>query len=169
MDYTFYPYYWADRKQWQEMYLSESIDPLFRSFLQAGLARVIVTVKPGFEKAVQYFLETGNVWFGGDTPVIGDELYMSIAQEMIAPTGTPQGKYWITRIPTTLTILQSGSTGLPTLDGQPLPIFPESVRSSQNFENPTELEKITAFVLDETIHLEGSSLPSTLPNNIINP
>ena len=39
MDYTFYPYYWADRKMWRDMYVSESIDPLFRSFLQAGMAR----------------------------------------------------------------------------------------------------------------------------------
>jgi hypothetical protein len=63
MNYTFYPYYWADRTQWQTMYLTESIDPLFRSFLQVGMARVIVTVKPGFEDAVQYFLTTGQVWF----------------------------------------------------------------------------------------------------------
>ncbi|QYS90008.1 hypothetical protein [Flavobacterium davisii] len=46
MDYTFYPYYWGKREQWQEMYVSNSVDPLFRSFLQAGLARIIVTVKP---------------------------------------------------------------------------------------------------------------------------
>jgi hypothetical protein len=47
---------------------------------------------------------------GGESPVIGDPLYMSIAAEMIEPTGIKQGKYWITRIPTTLTILQCGST-----------------------------------------------------------
>ena len=75
MDYTFYPYYWADRKQWKDMYLSESVDPLFRSFLQAGMARVIVTVKPGFEDAVQFFLATGLTWNGGEIPVIGDPLY----------------------------------------------------------------------------------------------
>ena len=28
MDYTFYPYYWGDRKNWQNMYLSQSTDPL---------------------------------------------------------------------------------------------------------------------------------------------
>ena len=61
MDYTFYPYYWGNRTEWQQMYVSESIDPLFRSFLQAGMARVIVTVKPGFEDAVQFFLTTGKI------------------------------------------------------------------------------------------------------------
>ncbi len=61
-----------------------------------------------------YFLETGEVWMGGETPIIGDPLYQSIIEEMEEPTGIPQGKYWITRIPTTLTILQEGSTGLKT-------------------------------------------------------
>lgn len=146
-DYTFYPYFWADRDEWQKMYLSENTDTLFRSFLQAGLARVIVTVKPGFEEAVQYFLETGEVWLGGETPIIGDPLYMSITQEMRDPTGVPQGKYWITRIPTTLTILQSDSTGLKTLEGQALPIFPED--EPENCENPKQLETISSFTLDD--------------------
>ena len=157
MDYTFYPYYWAGRTQWQTMYLTESIDPLFRSFLQAGLARVIVTVKPGFEEAVQYFLTTGQVWFGGETPIIGDPLYMSIAQEMIEPVGKPQGNYWITRIPTTLTILQAKSTGLDVVD--PLPIFPES--HPENCENPAELETATAFTIAD-VQMVASDRPSTL-------
>ena len=141
MDYTFYPYYWANRKMWQEMYVSESVDPLFRSFLQAGMARVIVTVKPGFEDAVQFFLTTGKIWNGGEVPVIGDPMYMSIVDEMRQPTGKPQGKYWITRVPTTLTILQDKSTGLPV--DKPLPIFPET--DVDNCENPTELEFETSF------------------------
>ncbi len=141
MDYTFYPYYWANRKSWQEFYLTESMDPLFRSFLQAGMARIIVTVKPGFEAAVQFFLETGLIWNGGAVPVIGDPMYMSIVDEMRQPTGEPQGKYWITRVPTTLTILQDKSTGLPVT--QPLPIFPED--KPENCENPKELEFETSF------------------------
>lgn len=163
MDYTFYPYYWAGRKDWQEMYLTENIDMLFRGFLQAGLARVIVTVKPGFEEAVQYFLTTGKVWLGGVTPIIGDPLYVSITQEMREPTGIAQGNYWITRIPTTLTILQSGSTGLPTLDGQPLPIFPES--HPENCENSAELEIATVFTASETARMISSTQPTTLHSN----
>ncbi len=160
MDYTLYPYYWADKTQWQKMYLSESIDPLFRSFLQAGLARVIVTVKPGFEKAVQYFLTTGKVWMGGETPIIGDPLYVSITQEMQEPTGKPQGNYWITRIPTTLTILQAKSTGLKVKE--PLPIFPES--NPLNCENPNELETKTVFTASE-VQMIGSDKATTLPSN----
>jgi len=159
MDYTFYPYYWADRYSWQEMYLTENIDTLFRSFLQAGLARVIVTVKPGFEEAVQYFLTTGKVWLGGETPIIGDDLYVSITQEMQEPTGKPQGNYWITRIPTTLTILQDKSTGLQV--EEPLPIFPED--EPENCENREELETATVFSLDD-VRLLASDKPSTLSN-----
>ena len=166
MDYTFYPYYWADRAVWQEMYLTENIDMLFRSFLQAGMARVIVTVKPDFEEAVQYFLVTGKVWLGGETPIIGDPLYVSITQEMREPTGIAQGNYWITRIPTTLTILQSGSTGLQTLNDQPLPIFPEN--NPEDCENPDELEDKSVFI-NEDISLSSSEKATTLPNTIVNP
>jgi len=162
MDYTFYPYYWANRKSWQEFYLSESMDPLFRSFLQAGMARIIVTVKPGFENAVQFFLETGLIWNGGEVPVIGDPMYMSIVDEMRQPTGEAQGKYWITRLPTTLTILQDKSTGLPV--DQPLPIFPET--DPKNCENPSELEFETSFRLDEEAQLSHSDEPTTLPREL---
>jgi len=164
MDYTFYPYYWANRKSWQEFYLSESMDPLFRSFLQAGMARIIVTVKPGFENAVQFFMETGIIWNGGAVPVIGDPMYMSIVDEMRQPTGVAQGKYWITKVPTTLTILQDKSTGLPV--DEPLPIFPET--DPKNCENPSELEVETSFE-QRDVQLSHSTDPTTLPSTIIKP
>jgi hypothetical protein len=157
MDYTFYPYYWANRLKWQEMYMSESVDPLFRSFLQAGMARVIATVRPGFENAVQLFIETGLIWNGGEVPVIGDPMYMSIVDEMRKPLGTPQGKYWITKLPTTLTILQDKSTGLAV--DQALPIFPESDPSK--CENPSELVNESSFD-SRDIQLSRSIDPSTL-------
>lgn len=141
MDYTFYPYYWANKNHWQDLYMSEELNPLFRSFLQAGMARVIVTVKPGFEDAVQFFMNTGRIWNGGMVPVIGDPLYLSIVDEMREPTGVPQGKFWITRVPTTLTILQAKSAGLEVEDA--LPIFPED--NPENCENPKELETVSAF------------------------
>jgi hypothetical protein len=68
-------------------------------------------------------------------------MYISIAQEMKAPMGKPQGKYWITRIPTTLTILQDKSTGYEAAHA--LPIYVET--DPTNCENPAELEVATAF------------------------
>ncbi|WP_445721356.1 hypothetical protein [Flavobacterium sp.] len=163
MDYTFYSYYWAKRAMWKEMYISDSVDPLFRSFLQAGLARVIVTVKPGFEDAVQFFMTTGKIWNGGEVPVIGDPLYMSIVDEMRAPVGKPQGKYWITKLPSTLTILQDNSTGLKVEEDQALPIFP--VNDPEQCENPNELENNSSFRLDEANLLRSDKTESTLPKN----
>ena len=96
---------------------------------------------------------------GGESPVIGDPLYMSIAAEMIEPTGVKQGKYWITRIPTTLTILQAHSTGLNVDPNQPLPIFPEN--EPENCENPDELEAITSFTLQEDAQLLGTGTSDT--------
>ncbi|MDH6251793.1 hypothetical protein M2347_001520 [Chryseobacterium sp. H1D6B] len=163
MDYTFYPYYWASKKRWQEMYLSQSTDPLFRNFLQAGMARVIVTVKPGFEDAVQFFMSTGKIWNGGEVPVIGDPLYMSIVDELRQPAGDPQGKYWITRIPTTLTILQAKSVGLEVQDA--LPVFPED--DPKNCENPKDLETETSFSLMDKATLQAGEKPTTLPTTIV--
>lgn len=165
MDYTFYPYYWADSNNWQEMYLSSDLDPLFRNFLQAGMARVIVTVKPGFEDAVNFFMSTGRIWNGGEVPVIGDPMYMSIVEELRQPTGVAQGKYWITRVPTALTILQAKSVGLEMTDA--LPIFPEN-DNGENCENPLELETKSAFKPVDAVMQHGGDT-STLPSTIIKP
>lgn len=53
-------------------------------------------------------------------------MYMSIVDEM----RQPQGKYWITRVPTTLMILQASSTGSPV---DLLPLFREDY--PENCEN----------------------------------
>lgn len=165
MDYTFYPYYWADSKNWQEMYLSSDVDPLFRNFLQAGMARVIVTVKPGFEDAVNFFMTTGRIWNGGEVPVIGDPMYLSIVEELRQPTGKPQGNYWITRVPTALTILQAGSVGLKVDDA--LPIFKED--HPEECENPLELESESAFGKPIDLLMQHGDKDSTLPSTIIKP
>ncbi|MDF2933170.1 MAG: hypothetical protein K0R36_2501 [Chryseobacterium sp.] len=144
MSYSFYPYYWANRQHWQEMYISESVDPLFRSFLQSGMARVIVTVRPGFEDAIQFFLSTGKIWNGEEVPVIGDPMYMSIVDEMREPVGLKQGKPWITKLPTTLTILQQDSAGLKTETALPF-----SYENPEEFENPEEVVTKSEFIITD--------------------
>lgn len=112
MSYYFYPYYWGDRKKWSDMYQFDDNDPTFRAFMQSGMARVIVTVRPGFEEAVRHFLATGQIWNGGEVPVIDDPLFLSIVDEMRAAVGKKQGEPWREKIPTSLTILQADSIGL---------------------------------------------------------
>ena len=120
MSYTFYPYYWANRTEWNNLYqYNESDDALFRSFMQSGMARVVATVRPGFETAVAWFLQTGQIWNGSDAPVINDELFVSVIDEVLEAVATEEGEPWITRVPTTLTILQAQSIGLEVTSALP--------------------------------------------------
>lgn len=112
MSYYFYPYYWGNREKWAAMYQFDDNDPTFRAFMQSGMARVIVTVRPGFEEAVRHFLATGQIWNGGEVPVIDDPLFLSIVDEMRSALGKKQGEPWREKIPTSLTILQADSIGL---------------------------------------------------------
>ena len=112
MSYYFYPYYWGNREKWAAMYQFDDNDPTFRAFMQSGMARVIVTVRPGFEEAVRHFLATGQIWNGGEVPVIDDPLFLSIVDEMRSALGEKQGEPWREKIPTSLTILQADSIGL---------------------------------------------------------
>lgn len=112
MSYYFYPYYWGKRDRWSDMYQFDDNDPTFRAFMQSGMARVIVTVRPGFEEAVRHFLATGQIWNGGEVPVIDDALFLSIVDEMRSALGKKQGEPWREKIPTSLTILQADSIGL---------------------------------------------------------
>jgi len=112
MSYYLYPFYWGEDKSWPDLYQFEDNDPTFRAFMQSGMARVIVTVRPGFEEAVRHYLSTGQIWNGGEVPVIDDELFLSIVDELRSAEGTKEGEPWREKIPTALTILQADSIGL---------------------------------------------------------
>lgn len=112
MQYVFYPYFWARTATWAERFLRADVDEEFRDFLKAGAARVVVPVRPGFEQALAYFLETTKIWNGEGEPPIHSPLYISIITEIQERTGAPQGEVpvgepWETRIPTPLVILRS--------------------------------------------------------------
>lgn len=57
MNYFLYPYHWARRATWPMRNAIERVDPRFQAFLQAGAARVIVPVTPGYEDKVMSFLD----------------------------------------------------------------------------------------------------------------
>ena len=84
------------------------------------MARVIVTVRPGFVEAVMHYISTGQIWNGGGTPVIGDKMYLSIVDELREPEYTIE-ESWETMLPTNLIALQKSGVaidaeGLPVLD-----------------------------------------------------
>ena len=118
MSYYFYPFYWADKTKWQSMYCVEELDdPIFRAFLQSGMARVIITVRPGFEEAVNWYMATGQVWNGGQVPTLDDPLFVSIVKELQQPEGAVE-QTWESRVPTSLTVIQAGTIGL-NVEGLP--------------------------------------------------
>ena len=119
MAYVFDPYFYADEDDWKTLFQeSNGTDPIFQAFLQSGMARMVVPVRPGFEDAVTFFLETGEVWLGNGLALESDDdLYLSIADETQTVEGTVE-KEWETRVPTALTIVQSDSAPL-TENGLP--------------------------------------------------
>lgn len=111
MMYLYYPYFWGRKSRWVEVSLLQEADVEFAAFMKAGAARVVVSVRPGFEAAVQHFLETGEIWEGGDPPPVTSGDYLNIVDEIKerqnAPgVEVPVGKPWEVRIPTTLILLR---------------------------------------------------------------
>lgn len=126
ISYQFYHYMYADRKLWETLIKQKSTsDPLFEAFLQSGMARMTLTVTPGFEKLVMYFLDTGIVPVSSDfVPGGKEDWYRSIHSMLVVKEKTAVGKPWETRVPTDLVILQSDAaplvqTGLPCACPQP--------------------------------------------------
>ena len=60
MNYFLYPYHWARRSSWRMRTEASAVDPLHQAFLEAGAARMIVPVTPGYEDKVAWFLDPSN-------------------------------------------------------------------------------------------------------------
>src|SRR5690606_5675254 len=60
MVYFLYPYPWARRASWRLRTEASAVDPQLQSFLEAGAARVIVPVTPGYESKVLAYLDPEN-------------------------------------------------------------------------------------------------------------
>lgn len=111
--YVFYPYFWGRRSTWIERNQYDDADPLFAAFLRAGAARVVVPVRPGFELAVDHFMQTGEIWQGAEPPPITGETYVPIVEEISEQVGAPgaevaHGAPWRVAVPTSLVLLRAG-------------------------------------------------------------
>jgi hypothetical protein len=121
LTYLFYPYFWARKDQWIHKSTTYDNDPLFTKFLQAGSARVVLPVRPGFNDLVAHYMQTGRTWDQEGTPTIdgaNKDLFMSIADELRNQSddlakAKPEGDSWEIVLPTTLVYLQKESD-LPT-------------------------------------------------------
>ena len=112
ISYYFYPYFWARKREWVNILKRDESDPLFMNFLQAGAARVLVPVRPGYEKAILHYLNTGGeIWNGEDVPAPNDPLYVSIIDEIKEADGSfeggeEEGEPWLSKVPTSLVYLE---------------------------------------------------------------
>lgn len=119
MTYVFYPYFWGRKPNWLQVKSLDDPDPIFGKFLQAGAARVLVPARPGFEKTVvHYFASNGKIWNGGDPPIPGDPLWISVVDELKEQEGQfaggeQEGEPWIYKVPTSLVYLADLAAPLP--------------------------------------------------------
>jgi hypothetical protein len=122
ISYVLYPYFWGKLpgKWYDAQKYYDEVDPLYARFLQAGAARVLVPVRPGFEGAVQHYLYTREPWNGGPVPDIDDPLYLAVHAELRDQqddlnNALPYGDSWTVVVPTPLTVLQPDAM-LPAFD-----------------------------------------------------
>lgn len=123
--YIFYPYYYNPKCEWPELMQLKNDDTIFEAFLQSGMAKVLVPVRPQYEKAVMHYMETGEIYTDGDlVPETEDDRYLSLLSELGNQDEIKVEGTWQTRVPSTLTIIQANSTyfedekGLPCCDKQ---------------------------------------------------
>jgi hypothetical protein len=76
--YFVYPYFWDAPQNHSLKRFLHHPDALHRAFLRGGAARVVLTVRPGFEKSFTSLLETAD-W---EAELPGDHPYMTIAEEI---------------------------------------------------------------------------------------
>src|SRR5262249_2904506 len=73
-----YSYFWDVPESWDFIRTIDHPDPTRQAFLRAGSARVVLTVRKGWEEAWVRFAE------GGGDAIPDDHPYLTIAQEIAA-------------------------------------------------------------------------------------
>lgn len=118
--YIFYPYYYNEKCTWYELLQTRNVDPIFEAFLQSGMAKVLVPVRPQFEKAILWYIETGEIYTEGDlVPETEDDRYLSLLNDLQNQDEVTVEGTWKTRLPSMLTIIQAKSTYLEDEQGLP--------------------------------------------------
>ena len=84
VNWILYPYFWTVPERWNFKQSLEHPDFYHRAFLRAGCARVVLTVRSGFEEAFVRFMETGKV----DGELEKEHPYLSLAEEIKANAET---------------------------------------------------------------------------------
>jgi len=75
--YFTYPYFWDDNRAWDFKKFLYHPDPTHRTLLRSGAARVVLTIRPGFEQSFTSLVESGAF-----NSLPGPHPYVTIAQEI---------------------------------------------------------------------------------------
>lgn len=94
VNYLMYPYFWTDYSRWDLKQNLWHKDFVHRNFLRAGAARVVLTIRPGFERSFLTFARTLNL----DGSLPPTHRYMTLAEELESASRTV---YPFTRNPNT--------------------------------------------------------------------
>lgn len=78
--YFVYPYFWDNPRNHKLKRFLNHPDSLHRGFLRGGAARVVLTIRPGFEESFTRLFEAGSL----DAELAADHPYLTIAQEIRA-------------------------------------------------------------------------------------
>lgn len=118
LTYRFYEYFWGRKERWKKDLLLDDKNEQFRAFLSAGSARLVLPVRPGFEKLVANYFETGAIVNDDDAPDVASPEYLpiltEIKEELSAPgTEKEYGPAWEVTVPTTLVMLRGTDGQLP--------------------------------------------------------
>jgi hypothetical protein len=81
--YFVYPYFWDNPRNHALKRFLKHPDSLHQAFLRGGAARVVLTVRPGYEESFTRLFEAGGI-----DEDIGNHPYMTIAQEIRAYADT---------------------------------------------------------------------------------
>lgn len=139
MTYTFLPYFWTAKDRWASVMQGTSDDPTFEAFLQAGMAQVVVPVRPGCERPILRFLREGLLWCGAYLPLFDREqdleVYQDVEQGVQFDPPIQLGESWEVRLPTSLIMLQADAT---------LPEFPISWEAASDPGLPEQTPSLVA-------------------------
>jgi hypothetical protein len=119
MAYEFESYFWTEKNRWVKKLLISDTDPLHAAFHAAGAAKVEIPIRPDYERAFFYYLNTGQIWDGGALPPIVTPAQLAVIAKLLERREVEDphqkiavGEPWEVRLPTTL-IRVSPSAALP--------------------------------------------------------
>lgn len=84
MLYSIYPYFWTDSDKWETKRGLQHPEFAHQTFLRSGAARVVLTIRPGFEDAFLSFVETLQV----PGPNVAPHPYQAITSDLRARADT---------------------------------------------------------------------------------